>query len=232
MPDDARAGRPPFDPAKHMTRIRTKQGMQDYLPPFARVLWLRSEHPDASIVTDCIEGDAEFARFRCRISYVIPVVVGRDGGTDYLDIMVPADQRLTVLATGHGSETAADFPDFYEKAETKAVGRACAMLGYGTEGAEDIADRMQAGDAVDAEVVVTMAEPLEHAAQRWLVRELPRAGVVVPQRFERWGDVIGAMSKENIDLTQVLREGGINPPAVRALVLHLIEQRQQSKADS
>lgn len=36
-------------------------------------------------------------------------------------------------ASGYGSETAADFKDFIEKAETKALGRALSHLGYGTE---------------------------------------------------------------------------------------------------
>ncbi len=37
------------------------------------------------------------------------------------------------MATATGSETKKDFEDFLEKAETKAVGRALAMLGYGTQ---------------------------------------------------------------------------------------------------
>ncbi|HKG29607.1 MAG TPA: hypothetical protein VKB01_10775, partial [Thermomicrobiales bacterium] len=36
-------------------------------------------------------------------------------------------------ATGYGSETASDFPDFIEKAETKAIGRALNALGYGAQ---------------------------------------------------------------------------------------------------
>jgi hypothetical protein len=36
-------------------------------------------------------------------------------------------------ATGYGSETAGDFPDFIEKAETKAIGRALNALGYGAQ---------------------------------------------------------------------------------------------------
>ena len=36
-------------------------------------------------------------------------------------------------ATGWGSEEASDFGDYIEKAETKALGRALAALGYGTQ---------------------------------------------------------------------------------------------------
>ena len=106
-----------FDPQAHLRKIRTRQGMQDYLDVKWRVQWLRSEFPTAQIVTEQIAGDAQFARFKC----VITLPNG-------------------AISTGHGSETAGDFPDFYEKAETKSIGRACAALGYGTDAASDFDD--------------------------------------------------------------------------------------------
>lgn len=106
-----------FDPNAHLRKIRTRQGMQDYLDVKWRVAWLRAEHPTAQIVTEQIEGDEQHARFRCTIT--LP-----NGA----------------ISSGHGSETLQDFPDFYEKAETKAIGRACAVLGYGTDSAADFDD--------------------------------------------------------------------------------------------
>jgi hypothetical protein len=106
-----------FDPAKHMRKIRTRQGMQDYLDVKWRLAWLRDVDPAAKINTAQIEGDHEHARFIC----VIELSSG-------------------AVATGHGSETMQDFPDFYEKAETKAIGRACAVLGFGTDTAFDFED--------------------------------------------------------------------------------------------
>jgi len=100
-----------------MRKIRTRQGMQDYLDVKWRVAWLRAEFPTAQIVTEQIEGDVEHARFKCTIT--LP-----NGA----------------ISSGHGSETVQDFPDFYEKAETKAIGRACAVLGYGTDAASDFDD--------------------------------------------------------------------------------------------
>ena len=41
-------------------------------------------------------------------------------------------------ATATGSECAADFSEYIEKAETKAIGRALAMLGYGTQFAPEL----------------------------------------------------------------------------------------------
>lgn len=106
-----------FDAPAHMRKIRTRQGMQDYLDVKWRVAWLRAEFPTAQVVTEQIEGDIEHARFKCTITLPNGAV-----------------------SSGHGSETAQDFPDFYEKAETKAIGRACAVLGYGTDAASDFDD--------------------------------------------------------------------------------------------
>jgi hypothetical protein len=75
-----------------------------------RLLWLRKEHPDACIVTDLVQYDPQMAIFKATVT--LPT-----GG----------------MATGYGSETASDFADFMEKAETKAIGRALNALGYGAQ---------------------------------------------------------------------------------------------------
>lgn len=106
-----------FDPFVHLRKIRTRQGMQDYLDVKWRVAWVRADHPTAQILTEQVEGDEQHARFKCTITLPNGAV-----------------------ATGHGSETVGDFPDFYEKAETKSIGRACASLGYGTDSASDFDD--------------------------------------------------------------------------------------------
>ncbi len=43
-------------------------------------------------------------------------------------------------ADGVGSESAKDFGDYIEKAQTKAVGRALALLGYSTDAAQDFSE--------------------------------------------------------------------------------------------
>jgi len=57
------------------------------------------------------------------------------------------DSFTTSAFTGHGSETRAHFPDFIEKSETKAIGRALAALGYGTQHAADLDEGMRVADA-------------------------------------------------------------------------------------
>lgn len=118
-----------FNPQEHMRKIRTRQGMQDYLDVKWRIAWLRSEHPDAQIVTELIESSETHARFKATITIYEGIRRGEE-------VAIP----FKSVATGHGSETQADFPDFFEKAETKAIGRACAVLGYGTDTAFDFED--------------------------------------------------------------------------------------------
>lgn len=100
-----------FDPAKYLVKIN---GRGEYLEVKWRLLWLRTEHPDATIETELVRHEQDEALFKARVA--IP-----GGGS----------------ATGWGSETAGDFRDFLEKAETKAIGRALAALGYGTQFCQD-----------------------------------------------------------------------------------------------
>ena len=99
-----------FDASKYLTDL----GGRDYLEVKWRLLWLRTEHPDAVIETELVKHTPGLALFRARVT-------------------VPG----AGIATGWGSETAGDFEDYIEKAETKALGRALAALGYGTQFCED-----------------------------------------------------------------------------------------------
>lgn len=96
-----------FIAGDHMRKLKG----QDYLEVKWRLVWLRDEHRDWEIDTECQERDEEHAVFRAVI---------RDG-------------EGRQIASAHGSETKRDFGDYYEKAETKAVGRALAYAGYGTQ---------------------------------------------------------------------------------------------------
>jgi len=99
-----------FDASKYLTDLNGR----DYLEVKWRLLWLRTEHPDAIIETELVKHGGGLALFRARVA-------------------VPGSG----VATGWGSETADDFGDFIEKAETKALGRALAALGFGTQFCED-----------------------------------------------------------------------------------------------
>jgi hypothetical protein len=101
-----------FDASRYVVKLRGKE----YLEVKWRLLWLRTQHPDAVIETELVSHDPQrqMAIFKAKVS--IP-----NGGS----------------ATGWGQEEAADFGDYLEKAETKALGRALAALGFGTQFTED-----------------------------------------------------------------------------------------------
>jgi len=114
-----------FNPSAHLIDLKGKS----YLPVAARLVWLRESHPDADVVTTPIRIDDEIAIFAAHIA-----VPGRGS------------------ATGHGSEAPAHFADYIEKAETKAIGRALAALGFGTQFACDLDEGTRLADAPVARV--------------------------------------------------------------------------------
>lgn len=97
--------RTPFDPTEHVQHLDDGRA---YLDLKWRLVWLRSEHPDAQIETEIVPG-ADAVVCRATVSL-------RTGGS----------------ATCHGSDSAA-----VEEAEDRALMRALAALGYGTEFAGD-----------------------------------------------------------------------------------------------
>jgi len=117
----------PFEPARYLTRVNGS----DYLEVKWRLVWLRAQHPDAAVETELISHLDNTAIFRAQIA--IP-----GGGS----------------STGWGSETAGDFRDYLEKAETKAIGRALAALGFGTQFCPDFEFGAAVGRVVDAPVKV------------------------------------------------------------------------------
>jgi hypothetical protein len=150
-----------FNPNDHLMQIKNRGGSADYLPVQWRLVWFRLACPQGTIDTEELEYDPDrefevetyqwnndtrrsekvvkkakgFARFRA-------VVTDGKGGR----------------ATGHKSERAVDFPDYYEKAETGAIGRALAALGYGTQFAPELDEQHRIVDApVDRQPVT--AEP-------------------------------------------------------------------------
>ncbi len=123
-----------FDPRRFVTRV----GGADYLEVKWRVYWLRTLHPEAVISTELISHENSVAVFKAHVS--IP-----GGGS----------------STGWGSEGYDDFRDYLEKAETKALGRALAALGFGTQFTPDFDFAEGQEKVVDS--------PVRMARQRQLV---------------------------------------------------------------
>jgi uncharacterized protein YbdZ (MbtH family) len=126
----------PFDPTQYLSNFDGR----DYLEVKWRLLWLRSQHPDARITSEIVQHNEEggFALFRAEVD--VP-----NGGK----------------ATGWGSETVRDFHDYIEAAETKAIGRALAALGFGTQFCTDFdfSANARPGRAQVVDAPVNLTEP-------------------------------------------------------------------------
>jgi hypothetical protein len=111
-----------FNPRDHLMQIARKvknpttgqwePRQDDYLEVKWRLVWFRDRYPHGTIETDelCVDLDRGYARYKARVT-------DGEGGS----------------ATGHGTEMKADFADYCERAETRALGRALAALGIGTQ---------------------------------------------------------------------------------------------------
>lgn len=127
-----------FDPMKYMLKlpkskkvklsngqVRWEQSQADYLPVAARIAWFRKDNPDWSIITKCIQ----LANKAVVMKAIIKNAEGR------------------IIATARKKETEVGFPDYIEKAETGAIGRALAMCGYGTLQAPEFDESERLADA-------------------------------------------------------------------------------------
>jgi hypothetical protein len=125
-----------FNPSEHIMQIKSEQGSKDYLPVQWRLVWFRSACPEGSIETEMLQLDLDrdteeevyvWNAERRRSEKITKHAQG------FVIFRAVVKDGQGGVATGTKSEKAASFPDFIEKAETGAIGRALAALGYGTQ---------------------------------------------------------------------------------------------------
>ena len=169
----------PFDPSRYLTKV----GSSDYLEVKWRLVWLREVHPDAAIETELISHSDQTAVFKASVT--IP-----GGGS----------------ATGFGSEGLNDFREYFEKAETKALGRALAALGFGTQFCSDFDFSTGTGAVVDSPIdfASTRGRRLANNAER----NAPSNNQTVTPRQLKYIEVIA-------------REQGIDDEQLNAEVVQL-----------
>lgn len=144
----------PFDPSAHLIQLPQRKKddhgrwvttCEQYLPVKWRLCWFREKFPHGTILTEAIllDWDKGIA--------IHKATVGDGAGG---------------IAMGTGSETREGFQDFVEKSESRAIGRALAALGIGTQfvGNElDEGDHIaDAGVAVDSAPVPPAPAPEPH----------------------------------------------------------------------
>jgi hypothetical protein len=96
---------------------------KDYLEVKWRLVWFREEHPDWSIETMFVATAPDSALAKATVK----------------------DEDGRIVATSHKFENKQGFGDFLEKAETGAIGRALALIGFGTQ---FCADELDEGERV------------------------------------------------------------------------------------
>lgn len=130
-----------FNPNEHIIQLKSKQGAQDYLPVAWRLVWFREVCPTGTIDTEELVYDLDrpveaevyvWDQEKRRSEKTIRKAKG------YARYRAVVTDGKGGRATATKSENAAEFPEFGEKAETGAVGRALAMLGYGTQFAPEL----------------------------------------------------------------------------------------------
>ena len=129
-----------FNPRPYLMQLKGKsRGVEttsDYLETKWRIVWFRTEFPEGSIETEAILIDldrmVEAEQFVWNAEKrKSEKVVKSAKGIAIFKATIRIGQ--VVIATAHGSESSVDFGDFIEKAETKAIGRALAGAGFGTQ---------------------------------------------------------------------------------------------------
>lgn len=127
-----------FNPNEHLMDLKGKK----YLQVMWRLVWFREEKPLWAIDTKLEQLSENHAVFSAKIY----------------------DESGVLKSAGYGSEGIKDFRDFIEKAETKAVGRALAMLGYGTQFAPELDEGDRIVDSPVGEETPPKMETVEDAA--------------------------------------------------------------------
>ncbi|MDQ2718040.1 MAG: hypothetical protein M3Z08_24360 [Chloroflexota bacterium] len=139
-----------FNPNEHLRKIKSGNGAQDYLDVKWRLVWFRERYPHGRIETQELaydldrEVEAEGSAWNPETRRSERVIKKARGYARYRAIVEDGEGGQ---ATGTKSENAANFPDFGEKAETGAIGRALAGLGFGTQFAPELNEEHRIVDA-------------------------------------------------------------------------------------
>ncbi len=139
-----------FNPNEHLMQLKSREGSKDYLPVQWRLVWFRELCPQGTIETEEVEVDLEremeeevfvWNSEKRRSEKVIKRAKG------YARFRATITDGKGGRATGTKSECAASFGDYIEKAETGAIGRALAALGYGTQFAPELSEEHRIVDS-------------------------------------------------------------------------------------
>lgn len=139
-----------FNPNQHLMQIKNKQGSSDYLPVQWRIVWFRQDCPQGTISTEMLffdpdkETQEEVSVWSKEKNRSEKIIKSANGLAVFRATVSDGQGKV---AMGTKMEKAASFPDYLEKAETGAIGRALAALGFGTQFAPELEEEHRLADA-------------------------------------------------------------------------------------
>src|SRR5579863_9354857 len=140
----------PFNPNEHLMQIKNRNGSADYLPVQWRLVWFNEKCPEGkiTIVEKIIDPDREVEKEIMQWNSDTrrsEKMVKRARGWAYFHVR--AEDGKGKVGEAVKSESAVDFDDYIEKADTGATGRALAKIGYGTQFAPEFDEQHRIVDA-------------------------------------------------------------------------------------
>lgn len=178
-----------FDVNAHLMDLKGKA----YLQVMWRLVWFREDHPDWNIDTKLEHFDptTQHAIFSAKIY----------------------DNNGVQKSAGYGSESVKDFKDYIEKAETKAIGRALAMLGYGTQ----FAPELDEGERIVDSPVPTKATIANDSQGIRMETVQDAAGFVITFGKKHKGKTLGEIWKTDKDYIDYLWNNSTDPIIAKAI---------------
>lgn len=157
-----------------------------YVTVLNRIVWFREEHPNYTISTEILNMGTDNVLMKAHI----------------------LDETGRLLSEGIKYENKSGFEDFIEKAESSAIGRALAFLGYGTQYALELEEGDRLADApateeAKKEFVTESKKEMEKAAQkasRPSILDLAKFIITFgPNRGKQLQDIDPEQLNQNID---------------------------------
>jgi hypothetical protein len=127
---------------------------KDYLQVQHRIVWFREELPKWSIETELLERTETASTAKATIK----------------------DEAGRIMATAHKRETKQGFADHIEKAETGSIGRALALIGYGTQFTDDLDEGSRLADSPTLKVAPNPTEATKEWSDKYMPSMCPSCG--------------------------------------------------------
>ncbi len=195
-----------FNPKDHLIQIRRnekykdrngrtqyREVLSDYLPARHRLRWLLEDYPAAYPLVE-FENVGSGLLAKCEIT------ISRDG--------------YTVRGIAHAYESSAIA---YERAETRAIGRACAHLGYGTEWSDSSDEVIEHEEKLARQSAPAQRQPARQSApaQKQAQRTAPKQSAPASETFDEPRAADEILSSETYAIVwDLYTTSKMNPAAV------------------